>query len=121
MSPAELLFNKWLKAVLETEHDTRRREDAEVGLGKKRASGSEKEVAEDTHLREGEGDRQLGLRVTFFSAWEIAPAAAAAAAKLLQSCSTLCDPIEGGPPGSPVPGILQAGTLEWAAISFSNA
>jgi len=47
--------------------------------------------------------------------------AAAAAAKSLQSCSTLCDPIEGSPPGSPVPGILQARTLEWVAISFSNA
>ena len=46
---------------------------------------------------------------------------AAAAAKLLQSCPTLCDPIDDSPPGSPVPGILQARTLEWVAISFSNA
>ena len=46
---------------------------------------------------------------------------AAAAAKLLQSCLTLCDPIDGSPPGSPSPGILQARTLEWVAISFSNA
>ena len=46
---------------------------------------------------------------------------AAAAAKLLQSCPTLCNPINGSPPGSPVPGILQARTLEWVAISFSNA
>ena len=46
---------------------------------------------------------------------------AAAAAKSLQSCLTLCDPIDGNPPGSPVPGILQARTLEWVAISFSNA
>ena len=46
---------------------------------------------------------------------------AAAAAKLLQSCPTLCDPIDGSPPGSPVPGILQARALEWVAISFSNA
>ena len=45
----------------------------------------------------------------------------AAAAKLLQSCPTLCDPIDGSPPGSPVPGILQSRTLEWVAISFSNA
>ena len=45
----------------------------------------------------------------------------AAAAKLHQSCPTLCDPIDGSPPGSPVPGILQARTLEWVAISFSNA
>ena len=46
---------------------------------------------------------------------------AAAAAKSLQSCPTLCDPIDGSPPGSPVPGILQARTLECVAISFSNA
>ena len=48
-------------------------------------------------------------------------AAAAAAAKLLQSGPTLCDPIDGSPPGSTVPGILQARTLEWVAISLSNA
>ena len=46
---------------------------------------------------------------------------AAAAAKSLQSCPTLCDPIDGSPPGSSIPGILQARTLEWVAISFSNA
>ena len=46
---------------------------------------------------------------------------AAAAAKSLQSCLTLCDSIDGSPPGSPIPGILQARTLEWVAISFSNA
>ena len=45
----------------------------------------------------------------------------AAAAKSLQLCSTLCDPTDGSPPGSPVPGILQARTLEWVAISFSKA
>ena len=47
--------------------------------------------------------------------------AAAAAAKSLHSCPTLCDPIDGSPPGSPVPGILQARTLEWVAVAFSNA
>ena len=47
--------------------------------------------------------------------------AAAAAAKLLQSCPTLCDPTDGSPPGSPVPGILQARILGWVAISFSKA
>ena len=47
--------------------------------------------------------------------------AAATAAKSLQSCPTLCDPIDGSPPGSTIPGILQARTLEWVAISFSNA
>ena len=49
------------------------------------------------------------------------PAAAAAAAKLLQSCPTLCDPIDGSPPGSAIPGIIQARIPEWVAISFSNA
>ena len=48
-------------------------------------------------------------------------AAAATAAKSLQSCPTLCEPTDGSPPGSPIPGILQARTLEWVAISFSNA
>ena len=46
---------------------------------------------------------------------------AAAAAKSIQSCPTLCDPIDGSPPGTAVPGILQARTLEWVAISFSSA
>ena len=50
-----------------------------------------------------------------------AAAAAAAAAKLLQSCPSLCNPIDGSPPGSAVAGILQARTLAWVAISFSNA
>ena len=48
-------------------------------------------------------------------------AAAAAAVKSLQSCLTLCNPIDSSPPGSPIPGILQARTLEWVAISLSNA
>ena len=54
-------------------------------------------------------------RIPFFETRTLA-----AAAKSLQSCLTLCDPIDGSPPGSPVPGILQARTLEWGAISFSN-
>ena len=49
------------------------------------------------------------------------PGAAAAAAKSHQSCPTLCEPTDGSPPGSPVPGILQARTLEWVAMSLSNA
>ena len=71
----------------------------------------------------------------FFFAWDIiiwegikpvsefspAVAAVAAVAKLVQSCPTLCDPIDGSPPGFPIPGILQARTLEWVTISFSNA
>ena len=62
----------------------------------------------------------LGLQSVYFYLLPFAAAAAAAAA-LLQLCLTLCDPIDGSPPGSPVPGILQARTLEWVAISFSNA
>ena len=53
--------------------------------------------------------------------WKLKDTTAAAAAKSLQSCPTVCDPIDGSPPGSPVPGILQARTLEWVAISSSNA
>ena len=55
------------------------------------------------------------------SSRKTAAAATAAAAKSFQLCPTLCDPIDGSPPGSAVPGILQARTLEWVAISFSNA
>ena len=58
---------------------------------------------------------------TLQDAYYILRASAAAAAKSLQSCLTLCDPIDGSPPGSLVPGILQARTLEWVAISFSNS
>ena len=57
----------------------------------------------------------------FFFEQELAAAAAAAAAKSLQLCPTLFDPIDGTPPASPIPEILQARTLEWVAISFSNA
>ena len=69
--------------------------------------------------------RNLGLRkirdfLKDLSAAAAAAAAAAADAKSLQPCLTLCDPIDGSPPGSPVPEILQARTLEWVAISFSN-
>ena len=61
------------------------------------------------------------LSNSFAPQWTVACQAPAAAAKSLQSCPTLCDPIDGSPPGSPVSGILQARTLEWVAISFSNA
>ena len=60
-------------------------------------------------------ERPLGLKFPLL--WS----AAAAAAKLLQSCPTLCDPIDSSLPGSRIPGILQARTLEWVAISFFNA
>ena len=62
----------------------------------------------------------LRLETSFISSRTPA-AAAPAAAKSLQSCPTLCDPTDGSPPGSPIPGILQARTLEWVAISFSSA
>ena len=61
-----------------------------------------------------------GKSIAILVTLEIYPAAAAAA-KSLQSSLTLCNPIDGSPQGSPVPGILQARTLEWVAISFSNA
>ena len=61
----------------------------------------------------GRAVKMIGREMTSFEV--------VAAAKSLQSCLTLCDPIDGSPPGSPVPGILQARTLEWVAISFSNA
>ena len=62
--------------------------------------------------------------MSFFQSWKgifFELVLFAAAAKSLQSCPTLCDPIDASPPGSPIPGILQARTLEWVAISFSNA
>ena len=79
--------------------------------------------------RKWPGDKEIGFIVgrnfQFYlkNYWLfcIFDAAAAAAAKSLQSCPTLCDPIDGRPWGSPIPGILQARTLEWVAISFSNA
>ena len=68
--------------------------------------------------------RSLGFKTDFFIVREMAwtsMSQTAAAAKSLQSCPTLFDPIDDSPPGSPIPGILQARTLEWVAISFSNA
>ena len=69
----------------------------------------------DAHFTDGETEAEpLGRLIMQLTS-------AAAAAKSLQSCPILCDPIDGSPPGSPVPGILQARTLEWVAISFSHA
>ena len=68
--------------------------------------------------------RLQGQDVKYHKTWVISISetlAAAAAAKSLQSCPTLCDPIDGSPPGSPIPGSLQARILEWVAISFSSA
>ena len=69
--------------------------------------------------RVGEDEGWLLVAMKLLGGWWKCPATAAA--KSLQSCPTPCDPIDGSPPGSPVPGILQARTLEWVAISFSNA
>ena len=65
-------------------------------------------------------NEETTLRVCLVTTQGGYPDTAAAAAKLLQSCPTLCSPIDGLPPGSPVPWILQARTLEWIAISFAN-
>ena len=70
-------------------------------------------------VSESDTTERLNCTETFIQC--VFSAAAAAAAKSLQSCPTLCDPIDGSPSGSPIPGILQARTLEWVAISFSNA
>ena len=71
----------------------------------------------------GDGNYSSSLDLNFSSIkqGQIAAAAAATAAKSLQSCPILCNPIDGSLAGSPVPGILQARILEWVAISFSNA
>ena len=74
------------------------------------------------HLRWKDEDNQREvIRTWKLSLWSALTLQAPAAAKSLQSCPTLCNPIDGSPPGSSVPGILQAGTLEWVAISFSSA
>jgi len=64
---------------------------------------------------------QLGYSQGKYTVTGLLGHAAAAATKSLQSCLILCDPMDGSPPGSPIPGILQARTLEWVAISFFNA
>ena len=66
-------------------------------------------------------EAQAGIKIARRNINNLRYVDAAAAAKLLQSCPTLCDPIDGSPPGSSVPGILQARILEWVAISFSSA
>ena len=78
------------------------------------------------HCGPGRGsgkEHETGQKGAGHNFWknDIAQGHAAAAAESLQSCLTLCDPRDGSPPGSPVPGILQAGTLAWIAMSFSNA
>ena len=74
--------------------------------------GMKKKIIESIHIIVDQAEDRIS---------ELEVAAAAAAAKSLQSCLTLCDPIDGSPPGSPIPGILQTRILVWVAISFSNA
>ena len=78
-------------------------------------------MAATGNTQKGGKHRLLELGALGHKVGIMAVAAAAAAAKSLQSCLTLCDPTDGSPPGSLVPGILQARTLEWVAISFSSA
>ena len=80
--------------------------------------------AYNTEQSKSERERQIlyiNAYISNFKDGTLILHAAAAAAKSLQSCPTLCNPIDGSPPGFPIPGILQARTLEWVAISFSNA
>ena len=65
--------------------------------------------------------KKLGIKPSYDPGIPLLGIYLAAAAKSLQSCPTLCDPIDGSPPGSPVPGILKGRTLEWIVISFSSA
>ena len=103
----------------QTEREPSNREINAVARKSRRAVTALQAVALD-------GAVELGWKKSKKGRWweaegSLFPTAAATAAKSLQSCPTLCDPIDGSPPGSPVPGILQARTLEWVAISFSNA
>ena len=108
-------FIHWGKRNEKITHDTSQNRDSAI-------SSSDMSVFWTTcwHCS---SERGLPLSPTLhlFDLEKDALSSAAAAAKSLQSCLTLCDPIDGSPPGSPVPGILQAKTLEWVAISLSNA
>ena len=87
-----------------------------VNVTKKKQTHRYKKQISVYQCGEQRGEGQHGAR-----GLKVKTAAAATAAKSLQSCPTLCDPIDGSPLGSPVPGTLQARILEWVAISFSNA
>ena len=105
----------------------------DVQAGFRKVQGTRDQIANIRWIIEKAREFQINIYLCFINytkafdcvdhnkLWKPLAAAAAAAAKSLQSCSTLCDPIDSSPPGSPIPGILQARTLEWVAISFSNA
>ena len=78
------------------------------------------QLASERHMFYISGGKSIDKNISL-SYWFVIDYCFLVAAKSLQSCSTLCDPVDGSPPGFPVPGILQARTLEWVAISFSNA
>ena len=100
--------------------------EEETDTGRERHTEKEREmrmnVKENERKKTDQSIKELPIVVVAELAIVVVAelAAAATAAKLLQSCLTLCSPIDGNPPGSPVPGILQARTLEWVAISFSR-
>ena len=98
-------------------------EETQAGIKIARRNINNLRYADDTTLMaEGEEElKSLLMKVKEETEKVGLKPAAATAAKSLQSCPTLCNPIDGSPPGSPVPRILQARTLEWVAISFSNA
>ena len=77
------------------------------------------QIRKDMHRHFAEEDIYIANK--FMKSYSTSLAIAGAAAKSFQSCLTMCDPIDSSPPGSPIPGILQARTMEWVAISFSNA
>ena len=96
------------------------RELPEIQAGFRKGRGTRSQTANILQITEKAWKVQKSIYFCFID-YAKAYDCVAAAAKSPQLCPTLCDPIEGSPPGSPVPGILQARTLEWAAISFSNA
>ena len=97
---------------------------SDVQAGFRKGKGTRDQIANIHWITEKAREFQKNIYFCFIDyakAFDCVDHNAAAAAKSNQSCPTLCDPIDGSPPGSSVPGILQARTLEWVAISFSNA
>ena len=106
------IFSQWINQY---RSDSRSRTTGQCCIGIQKAK---REAARDIHtVRYGE----ITVAYTWFNLNSMLLVSTCLAAKSLQSCPTLCDPIDSSPPGSPIPGILQARTLEWVAISISNA